>query len=60
LFRGRSKDVRCMGHGPWPLPTRPTLVLVDFARVMKRRIPEKHRATHAWFEQVKARPSAQA
>ncbi len=35
-------------------------VFVDFARVVKQRIPEGNSATQAWFDAIKARPSAQA
>ncbi|WP_170403857.1 glutathione S-transferase family protein [Ruegeria arenilitoris] len=34
-------------------------VFVDFARVIKQRIPEGNSATLAWFEKICARPSAQ-
>ncbi|MFY2822750.1 glutathione S-transferase family protein [Ruegeria sp. MALMAid1280] len=34
-------------------------VFVDFARVIKRRIPQENSATLAWFETVAARASAQ-
>lgn len=33
-------------------------VFIDFARVIKTRIPEGNSATLAWFEGIKARPSA--
>ena len=33
-------------------------VFVDFARVIKARIPEGNAATQAWFDRIKARPSA--
>ncbi len=33
-------------------------VLVDFARVIKTRIPDSNVHTRAWFDRVKARPSA--
>jgi glutathione S-transferase len=33
-------------------------VFIDFARVIKRRIPENHAATRAWFDSIAARPSA--
>ncbi|MCV2888435.1 glutathione S-transferase family protein [Ruegeria aquimaris] len=36
-----------------------TFVFVDFARVVKMRVPEGHTATRAWYEAIKARPSAQ-
>ncbi|WP_170385310.1 glutathione S-transferase [Ruegeria atlantica] len=34
-------------------------VFVDFARVIKARIPQRNSATLAWFEKIGARPSAQ-
>ncbi len=33
-------------------------VFVDFARVIKLRIPETHKASQTWFDNIKARPSA--
>lgn len=36
-----------------------TFVFVEFARVVKMRIPEANSATRAWHEKVAARPSAQ-
>lgn len=33
-------------------------VFTDFARVIKARIPEGSAATRAWFDRIKARPSA--
>jgi len=33
-------------------------VFVDFARVIKRRIPEANSASLDWFERIRARPSA--
>ncbi|WP_170761520.1 glutathione S-transferase family protein [Ruegeria lacuscaerulensis] len=36
-----------------------TFVFVDFARVIKMRIPKENPATLAWFEKVGVRPSAQ-
>lgn len=33
-------------------------VFVDFARVIRTRIPEENAATLDWFERIKARPSA--
>lgn len=33
-------------------------VVIDFMRVVKMRIPEENTATRAWFETIKARPSA--
>ncbi|KUJ80340.1 glutathione S-transferase [Ruegeria marisrubri] len=36
-----------------------TFVFVDFARVIKLRIPEENTATLAWYNAIKERPSAQ-
>ncbi|WP_170426812.1 glutathione S-transferase family protein [Ruegeria arenilitoris] len=36
-----------------------TFVFVDFARVIKMRIPKENAATLAWFDKVASRPSAQ-
>ncbi|MEW2919233.1 glutathione S-transferase [Ruegeria sp. ANG10] len=36
-----------------------TFVFVDFARVIKTRIPQENSAALAWFEKVGTRPSAQ-
>lgn len=33
-------------------------VFVDFARVVKQRIPEKNTASRAWYDAIRARPSA--
>ena len=35
-----------------------TYVFIDFARVIKMPIPESNTATQAWFDGIKARPSA--
>ncbi len=51
-------------HSPWLAGERFTLaditgfVFVDFARVIRARIPEDNSATLDWFERIKARPSA--
>ncbi|WP_170416938.1 glutathione S-transferase family protein [Ruegeria atlantica] len=36
-----------------------TFVFVDFARVIKKQIPQENTATLAWFDKVASRPSAQ-
>ncbi len=36
-----------------------TFVFVDFARVIKKRIPQENTATLTWFDKVASRPSAQ-
>jgi len=35
-------------------------VFVDFARIVKLRIPDGHSATQTWFDRISERPSAQA
>jgi len=51
-------------HSPWLAGERFSLaditgfVFVDFARVIRTRIPEDNSATLDWFERIKARPSA--
>ncbi|MHA6264531.1 glutathione S-transferase [Arenibacterium sp. CAU 1754] len=35
-----------------------TFVFLDFARVIKMRIPDANTATQSWYENVKSRPSA--
>ncbi|GAA6201885.1 glutathione S-transferase [Aquicoccus sp. SU-CL01552] len=51
-------------HSPWLAGERFTLaditgfVFVDFARVIRARIPEDNSATLDWFDRIKARPSA--
>ena len=51
-------------HSPWLAGERFSLaditgfVFVDFARVIRARIPEGNSATLDWFERIKARPSA--
>ncbi|WP_171121752.1 MULTISPECIES: glutathione S-transferase family protein [unclassified Ruegeria] len=36
-----------------------TFVFVDFARVIKMKIPQENTATLAWFDKIASRPSAQ-
>ncbi|CAD0184755.1 Disulfide-bond oxidoreductase YfcG [Ruegeria sp. THAF57] len=36
-----------------------TFVFVDFARVIKMKIPQENAATLAWFDKIASRPSAQ-
>jgi len=51
-------------HSPWLAGERFSLaditgfVFVDFARVIRTRIPEDNSATLDWFARIKARPSA--
>jgi glutathione S-transferase len=55
-----------LGDREWLVTDRLSLVditayvFVDFARVVKKRIPETSGATRAWFDRIAARPSAQA
>ncbi|MGD9861945.1 MAG: glutathione S-transferase family protein [Pseudodonghicola sp.] len=53
-----------LGQSPWLAGERFSLaditgfVFIDFARVIKTRIPEGNAATRAWFDAIAARPSA--
>ena len=53
-----------LGQSPWLAGERFSLaditgfVFIDFARVIKTRIPEGNTATRAWFDVIAARPSA--
>ena len=53
-----------LSESPWLAGERFSLaditafVFVDFARVVKARIPEGNSATKAWYDSIRARPSA--
>ncbi|WP_170332982.1 glutathione S-transferase family protein [Ruegeria arenilitoris] len=59
LLETRLTDSPYLAGAEFTLADITAFVFVDFARVIKRRIPQENRATLAWFEQVAARPSAQ-
>ena len=53
-----------LSHSPWlagdgfSLADITAFVFVDFARVIKTRIPDDNNASQAWFDRIRARPSA--
>lgn len=60
LLEERLQESKWLALDQFSLADITGYVLVDFARVVKQRIPEGNTATHAWFDAIKARPSAQA
>jgi len=58
LLEERLKDSSYVAGESFTLADISTFVFVDFARVVKMRIPEGNTATQSWFEAVKSRPSA--
>lgn len=60
LVEARLNESAYMATDHLTLADITTFVFVDFARVIKMRIPEENKATQAWYEAIKARPSAQA
>ena len=59
LLEERLSDSPYIACDHFTLADISTFVFVDFARVVKMRVPEGHAATQAWYETIKARPSAQ-
>ncbi|NDW45079.1 glutathione S-transferase family protein [Ruegeria sp. PrR005] len=59
LLEERLSDSAYIACDHFTLADISTFVFVDFARVVKMRVPEGHAATQAWYEAIKARPSAQ-
>jgi glutathione S-transferase len=58
LLDERLKESPFLACDHFTLADISAFVFVDFARVVKMRLPETHLAAQAWFENVKARPSA--
>lgn len=58
MLEHRLTESRYIAGDFFSLADISTFVFVDFARVIKERIPAGNTATQAWFESVKARPSA--
>lgn len=59
LLEVRLKQSAYVAGDEFTLADISTFVFVDFARVIKMRIPDGNTNTQVWFESVKARPSAQ-
>ena len=58
LLEARLTESRFLAGDEFTLADISAFVFVDFARVIKMRIPEGNAATTAWFEIIKSRPSA--
>ncbi|MBZ0130729.1 MAG: glutathione S-transferase [Rhodobacteraceae bacterium] len=58
LLEARLGESRYIAGDTFSLADITAFVFVDFARVIKARIPEANTATRAWFDAIKARPSA--
>jgi glutathione S-transferase len=59
LLDERLKESPFLACDHFTLADISAFVFTDFARVVKMRLPETHLAARSWFENVKARPSAQ-
>lgn len=60
LVEARLQESPFMATDHLTLADITAFVFVDFARVIKLRIPESHTAMQKWYDAIKARPSAQA
>ncbi|RLJ98917.1 glutathione S-transferase family protein [Ruegeria conchae] len=58
LLEARLRENDFVSGGAFTLADITTFVFVDFARVIKMRIPDDNTATQAWFDSIRARPSA--
>ncbi|WP_420586327.1 glutathione S-transferase family protein [Ruegeria sp.] len=59
LLETRLTDSPYLAGDEFTLADITAFVFVDFARVIKTRIPQENSATVAWYEKIGARPSAQ-
>ena len=59
LLEQRLQNSPFVASDSFTLADITTFVFVDFARVIKQRIPQENAASQAWFDAIKARPSAQ-
>lgn len=58
LLEERLRDSAYLAGDVFTLPDITAFVFVEFARVVRRRIPEENAATLRWYAAIKARPSA--
>lgn len=58
LLEARLQQVPYLAGDAFSLADITGYVMVDFARVVKLRLPESHSAARDWFDRVAARPSA--
>jgi glutathione S-transferase len=59
LLEERLSESRYLAGDDFTLADISAFVFVEFARVIKQRIPEENAASLAWYTAIKARPSAQ-
>ncbi len=59
LLETRLRDSAFIAGDRFSLADISAFVFVDFARVIKMRIPDESAAAQAWFDSMNARPSAQ-
>ncbi|MEX0316499.1 MAG: glutathione S-transferase family protein [Ruegeria sp.] len=59
LLEERLRDNPFVACDHFTLADITTFVFVDFARVIRMRIPESNTATKAWYDAIRSRPSAQ-
>ncbi len=58
LLEDRLQNSAYLAGGEFTLADISAFVFVDFARVIKMRIPQENTASTAWFEAIQSRPSA--
>lgn len=58
LLEARLQESPFLAANHFTLADITAFVLVDFARVIKMRIPEANTASRTWFDNIAARPSA--
>lgn len=59
LLESRLQESKWIACDHFSFADISAFVFADFARVVKQRIPEKNTASQAWYEAIRARPSAQ-
>ncbi|MBK0327403.1 glutathione S-transferase [Rhodobacteraceae bacterium F11138] len=59
LIETRLQNSPFLATDHFTLADMTAFVFLDFARVIRTRIPENNRATRTWFDNISARPSAQ-
>lgn len=59
LLEDRLSESPYLAGSEFTLADISAFVFVEFARVIKQRIPEENTASQAWYKEIRARPSAQ-
>ncbi len=60
LIEERLQDSPFLATDHFTIADLTAFVFIDFARVIRARIPDGNRATRTWFDNIAARPSAAA